>query len=477
MAIAMIFGSVFATVIYAADSATKNAVGVLDDGVYRIKNNAAGKYIDTYDFIYDTDGRAYLEAATGGDGQNFLVERQSDGTYVISALSEKEPMMLGVSESGMLQKETEDTRYFKFDVFALSNGLYTVSSAYGDGNLVLGVSNERSSYGHNLISLAEYDYSDSQMWEFVKLDPTSIALSNTSMRVSPYTIGSLSAAVYPSYITDKIEWTSSDESVIMVDSDGSYCALGDGTATVTASCGSLSASCTITVSSVVAYAWFSQHNIYSGGWNALALKNVYFYAGGQYKPYILDRYNSNLDWMDEGCLICCIAMLLRNMDARLEDTYDIRTGKKGDLEADPYTVSLANSASNGVLNTYGLLYGNPINVVSWRIADKFRVEGKGFDVTTSYYVTKKAIKEALDRHPEGVIVGMKKWGASHYLLFTSCVNPEEKDPNNYRFIVCDSASYDRENGAHVLFENSYSYVSLGYRFSSMVSIEEWNLVK
>ncbi len=72
---------------------------------------------------------------------------------------------------------------------------------------------------------------------------------------------------------------------------------------------------------------------------------------------------------------------------------------------------------------------------------------------------------------------MKKWNSSHYLLFTKCVNPEEKNPNNYQFIVCDPASYTGSDGDHVLFEKSYSYLTLGYRFYNMVSIEEWNLVK
>ena len=477
MALVMIVSSVSIIHASASEGSAKNAVNVIDNGIYRIKNSATGKYIDTYDFIYDSEGVAYLDVATGQNGQDFLLERQEDGTYVFYALTEKELVPLGFLDSDTLNKVPEKEAFYKFDIFALTNGLYTIAINRGGVSEVLQASSERTIYWHNYITLGTYEQLDTQMWELVKVGPYSLSLPETSMRVQPYTIGDLTATVYPSYITDKIVWTSSDESVVMVDSDGSYCALRDGTATITATCSGVSASCEITVSSVIAYSWFSQHNVYNGGWNALSLKGVYFYSGGSYKPYIMDQYNSCRDWMDEGCLVCCIAMLLRNMDARLDGAYDIRSGKTGNLSADPYTVSLANAGSKGATSSNMTVYGNPVLVGSANIASSFKVDGNSFDVTTSYYVTKKAIKEALDRHPEGVIVGMKRWNSSHYLLFTECVNPGEKNPNNYQFIVCDPASYTGADGDHVLFEKSYSYVTLGYRFSNMISIEEWNLVK
>lgn len=50
--------------------------------------------------------------------------------------------------------------------------------------------------------------------------------------------------------------------------------------------------------------------------------------------------------------------------------------------------------------------------------------------------TLKQIKEALDAHPEGVVVGLyHPIYENHYLLFTKCVNPEETNPYNYQFIV------------------------------------------
>ena len=478
MALVMLLGAFSVVAVSAADALNDSSSDVISDGVYRIKNKATNKYIDTYDFYYDANGTAYLDYATGMNGQDFRVERSENGSYMIFALTEKVVCALGYGNGSFICKEKKIDDSVNFIIVPLTNGEYKISSASGDSDtMVLTASDKRSDYGHQLLSLLQDKNSDTQKWEFIKVKPTNITLSEYSTTVKPYTVGTLTATVAPLYITDEVTWKSSDESIVMVDSDGSYCALKEGIATVTATCAGVSVSCKINVTSVIAHSWFSQHNMYNGGWDALSLKGVYFYAGGRYKPFMIDQYNSNYDWMDEGCLVCCIAMLLRNMGATLDGAYDIRTGKTGSLQADPYTVALANAGSKGATSSNKTVYGNPIYVASNRIAEAFKLKGKSFEVNTTYYVTKKAIKEALDRHPEGVIVGFKKWNSSHYLLFTKCVNPQEKNPNNYQFIVCDPASYTGKDGDHVLFEKSYSYLTIGYRYSHAVAIEEWSLKK
>ena len=80
--------------------------------------------------------------------------------------------------------------------------------------------------------------------------------------------------------------------------------------------------------------------------------------------------------------------------------------------------------------------------------------------------------------PEGVIVGMyHRTYQSHYLLFTKCVNPEETNPYNYKFIVCDPAAYTMSQGDNIPFEQCYSYVSLGYRYSGITCMLAWNVVE
>jgi uncharacterized protein YjdB len=74
----------------------------------------------------------------------------------------------------------------------------------------------------------------------VKLDMTDIALEKGESRV-------LTATVMPSDTTDSISWTSSDSSVVSVDSYGKITAAEPGTATITASAGNVSASCRVSV--------------------------------------------------------------------------------------------------------------------------------------------------------------------------------------------------------------------------------------
>ena len=65
---------------------------------------------------------------------------------------------------------------------------------------------------------------------------------------------------------------------------------------------------------------------------------------------------------------------------------------------------------------------------------------------------------------------------NHYLLFTKCVNPEETNPNRYKFIVCDPAAYTMSQGDNIPFEQCYSYVSLGYRYSGITCMLAWDVV-
>ncbi len=60
--------------------------------------------------------------------------------------------------------------------------------------------------------------------------------------------GALAAVVTPEDTSDKtVSWTSSDEAVATVDAEGTITAITEGEAEITASCGAVSASCTVTV--------------------------------------------------------------------------------------------------------------------------------------------------------------------------------------------------------------------------------------
>ena len=77
--------------------------------------------------------------------------------------------------------------------------------------------------------------------EYVLIDLTSLDLRKGEHML-------LTATVFPEDTTDKtVVWTSSDQAVATVDSEGCVLAVGPGTATITATCGDASATCQITV--------------------------------------------------------------------------------------------------------------------------------------------------------------------------------------------------------------------------------------
>ncbi|MDE6012045.1 MAG: Ig-like domain-containing protein, partial [Prevotella sp.] len=81
----------------------------------------------------------------------------------------------------------------------------------------------------------------------------SITLSQTSAQLKAGESVTLTASVLPETATDKtVTWSSSDEKVATVDKDGKVTAIAVGTATITATCGSVRATCTVSVVSTPA---------------------------------------------------------------------------------------------------------------------------------------------------------------------------------------------------------------------------------
>lgn len=76
---------------------------------------------------------------------------------------------------------------------------------------------------------------------------TSIVLNETSLTLEIGDMDDLIATVTPENTTDVLVWESSNPDVAVVNDHGIVTALSEGTATITATCGSVSASCTVTV--------------------------------------------------------------------------------------------------------------------------------------------------------------------------------------------------------------------------------------
>ncbi|MBQ6877090.1 MAG: Ig-like domain-containing protein [Oscillospiraceae bacterium] len=81
----------------------------------------------------------------------------------------------------------------------------------------------------------------------VYIPATEISLDKTELELACNGEAELKATVVPEYTTDEIVWASSDEKVVTVDENGKVTAVGAGEATVTATAGDVSATCTVTV--------------------------------------------------------------------------------------------------------------------------------------------------------------------------------------------------------------------------------------
>ncbi|MBQ7171934.1 MAG: RICIN domain-containing protein [Clostridia bacterium] len=451
------------------ESAAKAPV---QDGYYRLVNVSSGKYLDVFSAYYDSLRRAHLDEKRTADSQIFALIRHANGSYSLCPKTDDTSTFLSLSaeteEGGYLSCVTESTGYSKFRLEKNADGSYAISPAAAElsGYALAESETERYNGLYSFCELQKRDaYADAQKWilestgEF--LTPT-LRISETEATVKLYTISSVSAAAYPAAYNENIKWTSSDHKVAVVDGNGAFSALALGTTVLTAACGGESLSCTVTVGEKIATTWYSQCNLYSGGWNALPVSRLIF-VSGMAKPFFLDNWNGKIDWMDEGCYLCCAAMVLHNLDARKTEGYDFRSGQTGNLPADPYTVALANTMNYGASSASEILYGDPILVGIHNIAAAFRVGGEPVTAQTTYLYSLAQIRDLLKDHPEGVIVGMANARGRHYVVMTECVNPDAANPDDLQFLVCDPGAYYPAQGNNVPFEQSYSYQSMYYR--------------
>lgn len=77
--------------------------------------------------------------------------------------------------------------------------------------------------------------------------PTGIGVSPASASVLENEVIELTATLYPEGATGSITWTSSDDTIASVSSDGEVQGVAAGSATITATCGTYSDTCSVTV--------------------------------------------------------------------------------------------------------------------------------------------------------------------------------------------------------------------------------------
>lgn len=460
----------------------------LTSGVYRIRNAGTGTYISSYKYTTKSVGKAYLAPMSVKDeGQCIFVEIQKDGSCFLIPQNDSGEYAFcwnsGTAAGCLLTKvkkaEAGDTA--RFDISKLANGLFTLAPAGGDNDLaVLSSSTLTTEMKHVYAAIADYSTGNNeQMWILEPVPTQRLTTAYGTTTVKLYSTGIFYVRKYPYNLTaDDIQWTSTDESVIMVGKGGIYCALGEGKATITAAVDQASVSFIVEVSPEDAYTWYSQNNIFTSDWDGTILQNVYFSSGGVRRRFAVDAkkgtYYSN--WIDSGCALCSVAMVLHNLGATLTNGFDLRSGQNGNLPADPYTVALANTGNVGIASESEVLYGNP-TYMSWaRVTKRFNVDGEAVSFRRVFTPSRAMIKSLLEEHPQGVIVELARPGKSHYVVFSKCINPEETTSSKIRFKVFDAAGYYPENGDGVDFEKSTAYIYEGYRYTSIRSVLIFDVV-
>jgi len=452
----------------------------LTGGMYRIKNASNGLYLSAYTYSSKNKNTLRIATAPGNvkdDGQFFVLTDAGNDCWTLSPKNDKGSYFVccekGTEAGATVNKKKDSDESCLFDIVQV-DGFFTIAPSYGDNiKAVISVGNQKSGKNY-FCEVSDYSRGDrTQQWILEPTSTTGITLSFNKTKIKKFTCGTFYAALAPSGLPANASWTSSDDSVLLVGENGDFCALGTGTTVVEATCEGFSATINVTVVNNDCFTWYSQNAVTGSYWDASLLTTQYWSSGGYRMRYMWDGKTSPgySNWMDTGCAICSIASILHNMNAKMTVGYDFRSAQDGNLPADPYTVSLANSGKTQVTNNTDVVYGNP-SYVAWKyISDRFFVDGEAMSYRKVYgYPSRKKIKTLLEAHPQGIIAELSKGSDTHYVVISECVNPNETVSSKIEFRIYDPAAYYPEDGDNVLFSQSTSYKQMYYRYGNISSI-------
>ena len=225
-------------------------------------------------------------------------------------------------------------------------------------------------------------------------------------------------------------------------------------------------------------------------WNSEYLDTLTFSKSANTSmPFYTSKYEKlsmyEDDWMRQGCFIATMAMKLRALNYTMKG-HDYRTGCKGLLPADPFTVMLANIDINGytlkarkanqVIDKDLTNNSNePIYVLLSNINKRFNSSLTKYDVSSFGAEQKRyALSSVLSNSKGGVVICLNRNGpGTHYMLIKSIKSSATK-PEDY-FIVLDPAATDLTSAEGVPFSKGATYsaspygTSYTYNFSNIVS--------
>lgn len=160
---------------------------------------------------------------------------------------------------------------------------------------------------------------------------------------------------------------------------------------------------------------------------------------------------------DHGCVITCLAMLLRNKNLVTSGKYDYRKDSyNNNLEADPYSVGMANmfkddydkwnSTSNNTIEDTYCNGSKPFWVKYQHITAAFGAS-VNYDGTLPENINTEAdiaqyIHEKLQQHPEGIMIGFEypinaTENSTHSIIVTNSTYSTDSTNIDECFMFCD----------------------------------------
>lgn len=203
-------------------------------------------------------GAQYLLYCAGDKGSIQIREKNSDSGIVVT----KSPGVVksvsivwnaGTSDSRVLNLYGSSTPYSSPSQLFKSSAELITTFQKSAGDKTYELTSKPSYIGMRSASGAMYISSISIVWEIESSDDsdinvTKITLSDTNLKLNVGQTHQLSASIQPTNATNKtVTWTTNNSSVATVSSNGLVTAKMEGTATITAKCGSVSASCSVVV--------------------------------------------------------------------------------------------------------------------------------------------------------------------------------------------------------------------------------------
>lgn len=178
------------------------------------------------------------------------------------------------------------------------------------------------------------------------------------------------------------------------------------------------------------------------------------------RSFFVDEKESNeTHWMKRGCGIVASAMILRNLGATTNN-YDFRTDYSGELQADPFTVMLANSKVDGTKLKSNPTYlyipngtSEPDNLVSDETVAGFKMKNFVFIDNGNNPVSldkisaaqETALRNAIEKYNYVLIYFNGKDFHMHFMVLTELKSGSESFAD--RAIVFDPAGRTYSAGA------------------------------